>query len=232
MARFLALTLAAVIGVASPALAQNATIETRLRDQLKQTVVQLRDLQNSQSALEAAKIATEKERDALKAKLANQSKSPPKASADPQQIAELRASNNSLKDRADAERAALSKANAEMIKANELIQQLQAEKAQLQQAAVTDAAPLADAKAAVEACLVKNQKLVVISTEILTAYENISVGKVVRAREPFIQSKRVAIENAAQGFGDEIYKSKFNPAHDRAAQSEPLTTDVPPAQQK
>lgn len=237
MARFSAFILAAIL-LATPALAQNATMETRLRDQLRQTVVQLRDLQNNQAALEAAKVAAEKERDALKAKLASAQKSPPKAgtdsSASAQQVTDLRARNSGLQERIDAERAQLTKANAEMLKANELIAQLQAEKVQYKQAAVTDAAPLADAKAAVEACLVKNQKLVEISNEILTAYENIGVGKVIRAREPFIQSKRVEIENIAQGFGDQIYKAKFNPTHDRAAppsQSAPLTTDMPPPQQ-
>ncbi len=237
MARFSSLILAGLL-FATPALAQNATMETRLRDQLRQTVVQLRDLQNNQAALEAAKAAAEKERDALKTKLASVQKSPSKTGADSsasaQQLADLRARNNGLQERIDAERAQLTKANEEMQKANALIAQLQGEKAQLQQAAATDAAPLADAKAAVEACLVKNQKLVAISNEMLTAYENIGIGKVIRAREPFIQSKRVAIENAAQGFGDEIYKAKFNPAHDRAVplpQSAPLTTDVPPPQQ-
>ncbi len=235
MSRFPALILAFSLCIISPVLAQSASIETRLRDQLRQTVVQLRDLQNSQASLEAAKSAAEKERDALKVKLSGQAKLTPKVSTDnsanTQQLADARARNGALQERIDAERAALTSANNEMVKAKELIQQLQAEKAQLMQAAVTNSAPLADAKAAVEACLVKNQKLVEISHEILVAYENIGVGKVLRAREPFIQSKRVQIENVAQAFGDQIYKSKFSPAHDRAAPSAPLTTDVPPAQQ-
>ena len=56
---------AALLTLASPAVA--TPLEDRLREQLRATVTQLRDVQASQATLQAAKDAAEKERDALKA---------------------------------------------------------------------------------------------------------------------------------------------------------------------
>ena len=59
----LLLLLAAAPATATP-------LEDRLREQLRAVTTQLRDLQAQQSGGDAGRIAAEKERDALKAKLA------------------------------------------------------------------------------------------------------------------------------------------------------------------
>ena len=59
-----------LVSMSGAATAQSDSLENRLREQLRSTVTELRDLQSSQAALQAAKDKAEKERDALKAKMA------------------------------------------------------------------------------------------------------------------------------------------------------------------
>jgi chromosome segregation ATPase len=187
-------------------LAQASPIETRLRDQLKSTVGQLRDLQNAQATLQAAKLAAEQERDALKSK---QSSQPKVAASDPglsRQIAQLRADNAQVQASASRDRAELEKANAIIAQANTELTKLRDERNQLLQTTAAVTGPLATAKAALAACYDKNQALIVVSNEILQAYE-----KKRGSRLAFITSSRVKLENAAQDLGDAVHKTKCAP---------------------
>src|SRR5476651_2445566 len=68
---FCLLAVVAVVGVTSTA-APAQTLDDKLRAELTSVLAQLHDLQNNQSTLQSQKAAAERERDALKAKLAKQ----------------------------------------------------------------------------------------------------------------------------------------------------------------
>jgi chromosome segregation ATPase len=186
--------------------AQASPIETRLRDQLKSTVSQLRELQNAQASLQAAKLAAEQERDALKAK---QSSTPKAAAVDPglsRQVAQLRADNAQAQASASRDRAELEKANGIIAQANAELTKLRDERNQLLQTTAAATGPLATAKAALAACYEKNQALIMVSNEILEAYE-----KKRGSRLAFITGSRVKLENAAQDMGDKVHQTKCAP---------------------
>ncbi len=202
----------ATVFTLTPAWSQASNIETRLRDQLRSTVMQLRDLQNNQSSLQAQKLAAEQERDALKATLATQAKLP-KPISEPsgasEQLARLRADHASLQANASAMREALDTANNTIRQANEKMRELTAERNRLQQESVATSQPLVQARDALSACIAKNERLMVVANDILAAYE-----KQRGSRLAFISSSRVKLENAAQDAGDALYKAKCAPLRD------------------
>ena len=46
--------------------------------------------------------------------------------------------------------------------------------------------------------------------QLLAAYEKIDVAEVMSIRQPFASGARVKFEELAQGFGDDLYKSRFD----------------------
>jgi chromosome segregation ATPase len=173
---------------ALPASAQS--IEDRLREQLRATVVQLRQVQDDQAALQAQKTAAEQERDALKAQLAA-------AKAQLAHIPKVSAPSPELE-------AELAKYKDAYVQATGSAQQAQASHDKLQ----TD---LAASQNLVSACEAKNTQLMKVGNEILDAYQHFDFGDAVGANEPFIGIKRVELENLAQDYGDRLYDGKFDP---------------------
>jgi len=173
----------------SPAHAQS--IEDRLRDQLRATVNQLHQLQDDEAALQAQKAQAEQERDQLKTELAAA-----KAQA---------AHNRSNGEETRALEGEVSKYKDAAAQAASSAQTAQAGQTKLQ-------ADLADAKALVDACEAKNTALLKTGNDILDAYENFDFGDALGASEPFIQIKRVELENAAQDYDDHLRSGKFDPA--------------------
>ena len=56
----------------------------------------------------------------------------------------------------------------------------------------------------------KNIGLFNVSMEILERYENYALGKSLAAREPFIGTTRVKIENMVQGYKDKVIDHRIN----------------------
>jgi DNA repair exonuclease SbcCD ATPase subunit len=73
------------------------------------------------------------------------------------------------------------------------------------------AGQLSQAQAQVGTCTAKNKQLYQIGNEILDAYSHVSLGTVLASREPFAASARVKLENAAQGYGDQLYQQRYDP---------------------
>lgn len=183
----LALVLFAIVP-ATPVFAQS--LEDRLRDQLRSTLNELHQVQDQQTALEAAKAAAEQERDALKAQL----------TAAKSQLAH--AGQGTMNSRAlEIE---ITKYKDAYAQAAGNAQQAQADHDKLQ-------AGLADSQKQLGLCVDKNTALLKLGKEILAAYEDFDIGDAVGANEPFIGVKRVELENIAQGFGDRLHNGKFDP---------------------
>lgn len=57
----------------------------------------------------------------------------------------------------------------------------------------------------------KNLALYKLANEILTRYENFSLGNALSAKEPFVGLTRVKLENQVQSYEDKIRDQKANP---------------------
>lgn len=162
----------------------------RLRAQLRQVTLQLRQAQDDQAAMQAQKIAAEMERDSLKKQLA----------AAQGEIGRVRRDSG----RASAVEGELAKANAALTQVTQSADKDKAERDKLQADAVTQASVLA-------ACQLRNRKLVDVSRDILRAYEDFDFIDSIGAREPFTKLKRVELENLAQDWRDRIDDQAFDP---------------------
>src|SRR5579862_3923276 len=176
---------------AGPASAQS--LEDRLRDQLRSTLNELHDAQDQQATLQAQKAAAEKERDTLKAELAEAQ-------------AKLAHAGESAAAKAQAQALAgqVAQYKAAADQANGTAQQVQEDRDKLQ-------ASLADSQKLLGVCEDKNTKLLKVGNEILDAYQEFDVGEAVAANEPFISIHRVELENMAQDFDDHLHEGKFDP---------------------
>jgi chromosome segregation ATPase len=185
------------------------SLDDKLRAQLRTTLGQLHDLENSQAALEAQKAAAEQERDALKAKLAagGGRAAPRAAEASPALQAELdrqKAENARLMEankQAQADIAKYKDAYAQVVESS---QQIHADRDRMAQESATDIQLLA-------ACETKNIQLVKIGRDVLAAYAKIGVKDALERGEPMIGLKRVKLERLAQEYGDKVYEAKFDP---------------------
>lgn len=236
--RLLPSTIALVLLLpAGHAVAQTSPIEARLRDQLRSTVLQLREAQNDLASAKADKSTVEQERDQLKIMVAKlkATKGGESFSGDPatsnasektrqlqQQLVNLRSENAVLSGKLDSTKAALATANETIGQAKLIITQLRGDRDKLNAAANANTAkPLEEAKTALNACIEKNEKLIRIGNEILASYAKIGLGTVVKSKEPFLQTKRVKLENTLQAFGDQIYDARcdLRPERVRATES-------------
>ena len=185
----------------------------KLREQLKATILQLRTAQTQAANLQASQAAAEaksKELEAQIAKLTKQNEAvikeanKDKASAE-ESIATL---NDKLADRDKRIvqfTEALEKWKSGYQKAAEVARTKEDERAKLASEAIVLKRSIADRES-------KNIALFNTSNEILDRFENYALGKALAAREPFINSTRVKVENLVQGYKDKIVENRISAA--------------------
>lgn len=185
----------------------------KLREQLKATILQLRTAQTQAANLQASQAAAEaksKELEAQIAKLTKQNEAvikeanKDKASAE-ESIATL---NDKLADRDKRivqYNEALEKWKSGYQKAAEVARSKEDERAKLASEAIVLKRTIADRES-------KNIALFNTSNEILDRFENYALGKALAAREPFINSTRVKVENLVQGYKDKIVENRISAA--------------------
>ena len=185
----------------------------KLREQLKATILQLRTAQTQAANLQASQAAAEaksKELEAQIAKLTKQNEAvikeanKDKASAE-ESIATL---NDKLADRDKRIvqfTEALEKWKSGYQKAAEVARTKEDERAKLASEAIVLKRTIADRES-------KNIALFNTSNEILDRFENYALGKALAAREPFINSTRVKVENLVQGYKDKIVENRISAA--------------------
>jgi hypothetical protein len=193
----IALVLLAVFPAAQ---AQSASLESRMRDQLRETRTQLQELQAQQSTWAAEKAALEKERDAAKqeAAAAHATKAVPAVS--PDSTRELAAE----RQRREAAEASLQRNKSDAESAGVAMRTAEAERSRLSK-------ELELSHAQVDACTARNVQMYQVGKEVIAAYENIDTTDIVSSRQPFAAKSRVKLENAAQSFGDKLYEQRFDP---------------------
>jgi len=217
MRRLLLATLLASVA-ASPAMAQDADTEARLRDALRSTIAQLREAQDEQAALQAKLAESQKQNETLQQQVQTLQQAGQKPAAEPQNQAAAKAAEA---DRAAYEQA-VSEFNQRLSQQNDTIGKLEST-LEKWKGAYDQAANVARAKEAERAklaaaaqqlnqrattCETKNDALFKVANEILDRYSKIGVGEVLASREPFVGFKRVQLENIVQDCKDKVLNQK------------------------
>jgi chromosome segregation ATPase len=179
-------------------------MEERLRTQLRSTAQQLQALQSQQAQASAAQMAAESQAKAAQAQIRQLTAELAKARGVAEQLA---GQHDSLQSQAQAQASASSEQLGKFKKAYEellvMARGKEAERSKL-------AAQLAESDAQIQQCSLKNQQMYGIAKDIVTAYEKIDVAEVMKIRQPFAGAARVKFEELAQGFGDALYKTRFD----------------------
>ncbi len=182
----------------------------KLKETLRSTMLQLRKAQTENANLQATQATAEAKQKELEAKIADLDKrgaalvkqsNADKAAAE-DSIAKL---NNRLAEREQRIvqlNEALEKWKAGYQKAAEVANTKEGDRAKLASEVVDLKRTIADREA-------KNIALFNASNEVLDRLENYALGKAITAREPFIGTTRVKVENMVQGYKDKIIDNRI-----------------------
>jgi len=180
----------------------------RLRQQLQQLQQQQTTDQEAarrataeQTAAQAKLLSTQGEHKRLRAALAAQTQ----ATAEAQQaLAALRTELEALRQASEAQRA-------DLASSQQALAQLRAENAQLQRNVANRLATHADLDArhrsqaqGLQTCMANNQALHALGLELLQRYADKGLTEVLAHNEPFLQTRRVALDNLVQGYQDKL----------------------------
>ncbi len=194
---------ALVLGLNSPLVAAEAeNAETRLRENLKASLLQLRSAQNELAAAQSAQNALTEEKktltaqnDALKKQAIADHLESDKA------IAELKATNADQVKEIARLNDTLAKTKAAFEQAAALARAKETERARL-------ASELIVSNRRADDLHVKNVALCKLGGEILVRFEKFGIGDAIGAREPFVGLTRVKLENLVQDYGDKLAEQR------------------------
>ncbi len=190
--------------------AEPADPSIKLREQLKSVMLQLRTSQIDAANALAAKTAADLKSNALATKIADLEKrnatlikqaAADKAVADTS-IAALNAKLTDREKRLVQFTEANEKWQAGYAKAAEMARTKEDERAKLAAEIIVHQRTIADRER-------KNITLFNTANEILDRYQNYALGKALAAREPFIGTTRVKVENQVQGYKDKILDNRI-----------------------
>ncbi|MEB0206575.1 DNA repair protein [Pseudomonas sp. CCC3.1] len=180
------------------------TMEERLRTQLRSTTAQLQTLQSEQAQASAARIAAENQAKQAQAQIKQLTGELEKTRGLAEQLV---GQQQNLHSQAQAQVTASNEQTGKYKKAYEellvLARGKETERARLQ-------TQLTERDTQVQQCSAKNQQMYGVAQQLLAAYEKIDVAEVMSIRQPFASGARVKFEELAQGFGDDLYKTRFD----------------------
>lgn len=195
------LPLASVLTAAEPAADGDARLRTALRDatlQLRTAQTDLANLQAAQAGWAAEKKELTDKYEAMRKQSAvDRSAGEKTAAAQGAQLAELKSQVAKLS-------AALNAAKQEGAQTSASAQASEAQRKQL-------AGQLADAQNRLADRESKNLALFMLGNEILTRYEEFSLGQALRAKEPFVGRSRTKLENLVQDYQDQLANNRLAP---------------------
>jgi hypothetical protein len=216
--------------LATPGGAQAQSVEEKLREALRRVAVDLRAAQDTQAALQADLLVAQKERDALRAQVAQLSAQPAPAPAAPAAPAapppEMLAELERLKQVA----ADLTKRNTALADGLAHWQQAYQQAATIAQTKDAQArqltATLATAQGTLGVCTAKNAKLIATAGDILHLYETPKFrATLATSWEPLLGIKRVELENIVQDHEERIRDQRYYPGEQPASAKAPGGAD-------
>jgi len=188
----------------------------QLREQLRATVLQLRQLQDQQASAPQAPAATPVDDAAGKAKLAALQSQLRAARAGAARVRGLQAAL----DKAKADAATLTATAAQNAKDLADLKDQNGRALDQGRALAADNYRLKDQLATMTrvaaACQTKNDRLTAFAQGLLTAYGKVGFGQALASREPFLGLARVKLENIAQDREDQMRADRCNAVIDGA----------------
>jgi chromosome segregation ATPase len=177
----------------------------RLREALRSTTQQLQAAQAERDTLQAAQAGLNEEKKALAAQAdALRKQSAADKIATDKIAADLRAKSAEQDAELARLKAELEKTKADRDQAATLAKTTEAERAKLAAANLQLQQLVVDREA-------KNRELFKTGKEILLRYEKFSLGEALAAKEPFVGTTRVKLENLVQGYDDKLIEQRAMP---------------------
>jgi hypothetical protein len=202
---FVALLLLLLSGAPRAAADSSSDAETRLRETLRSTMLQLRDAQNQIATLQGAQAESDDKNKALTDQLALLKKH----ATDDKAVADTAIAGLTAK---------VADQGAEIAKLKDVLGKWEAAYRQVHDdAGVAEAerAKLADEKLVFERRVAyletRNVALFKLGNEILGRYEDFSLGNAISAKEPFVGVTRVKLENLVQDYQDKLLDQRAAP---------------------
>ena len=184
---------------------QPASAETRLREMLRTTILQLRAAETERAALQAAQAESAAKEKALTEQVEALTKqSAADKDASDRAITDLKAKVADQDTQITQLKDALEKWKEGYAKAADIANVKEAERAKLASQVILLDRKVADRET-------KNAELFRIGSEILRRYERFGLGDVLAAREPFVGIARVKLENQVQDYQDKLLDQKIKP---------------------
>ncbi len=212
-----------LIGVAAAQQPQTDPALQKMRESLKNTMLQLRTEQTEKAALQAEKAELEAKVKELTATVASQGQAleDNKKKAD-KSIADLTAKSDTQQKQIAQINEALAKWQAGYKKAEAVAQDLESKRSRLADEVIKLDRKVQDRET-------KNIELYKLGKEILTRYEKFGLGSALLAREPFTGIAKVKFETFVQDYSDKLtdQKIKPEPAAKAATGDKPASTPTP-----
>jgi hypothetical protein len=229
----LSLVLLTLTQPAAQAADQPASAETRLREMLRTTILQLRAAETERAALQAAQAESAAKEKALTEQVEALTKqSAADKDASDKAITDLKAKVADQDTQIAQLKDALEKWKEGYAKAADIANAKEAERAKLASQVILLDRKVADRET-------KNAELFRIGSEILRRYERFGIGDALAAREPFVGIARVKLENQVQDYQDKLLDQKIKPGQPPSSPppssqppSSPASSSPPPAEQK
>jgi chromosome segregation ATPase len=227
----------AFLGAAAPLhAADNAQMEAvlkRMRDTLRNTMVQLQTAESEKQALQTQLTESDQKNKDLSAqaetlnkKIAEQSKQMLADKSDhDKKLTELNATVANRDQEIARLNEALAKWKEGYNKVAGIARSKEAERAQLASKVVVLDRKVSERER-------QNLELYKTGKEILTRYENFGLGNALLAREPFVGTARVKMQNQVQDYQDKLMDQKVKPADSMARSAAPAPAEKQAAHSK
>lgn len=180
--------------------------EARMKEALRNTMLQLRTAQTDGAALQSAKAELENKNKELETKIALLTKNGSKDREDAKKTIE--GLNAKLEEQArtmEQLKGDLAKVRGDYDAAMVLAKTTEAARKQLEEEKIVLDRTVADQKT-------KNSEMYKLGREILLRYEKLGLGEVLGAKEPFVGTTRVKLESYVQDFQDKLTDQKVKPS--------------------
>jgi hypothetical protein len=184
---------------------QANSAEERLRGMLRSTMLQLRDAQNQAATLQSAQAEDEKQKKALSDRVDELTKqSAADKDAATKTIADLNAKVTDQTSMITQFKDALEKWKQAYNKAVEVANTKEAQRAKFESQAILLQRRVEDDES-------KNLALYSLGKEVLNRYEKFGLGTAITAREPFVGTTKVKLENLVQDYSDKLMDQTIKP---------------------
>ncbi len=193
----------------------------RMRDQLRNVMIQQQKTEAERATLQAANLELEEKLKTLdsKFKVLGKEKNAEKDAAD-KTIAELKAKVMEEEREKTQLQEALANWKAGYDKLKQAAIKVDAQRMELSARVIIQDRKVADYQR-------KNDELYKVGSEILSKYEGFGLGTAIAAREPFTGNMRVKLETLVQDYGDKLVDSKIKPDAAPKSAAKPTPKDDP-----